>query len=77
MKTNKKVFINKREHLIFTSVFCFQISDWLNLDQNMAKNYHVDVSDIEAITEAINKQKVRVFVFIVKNDSYSKYIYNS
>lgn len=26
----------------------------------MAKNYHVDVADIEAITEAINKQKVSV-----------------
>lgn len=36
-----------------------QISDWLNLDQNMAKNYHVDVGDIEAISEAINKQKVK------------------
>lgn len=34
------------------------MTDWLNLDQNMAKNYHVDVSDIDAITEAINKQKV-------------------
>lgn len=35
-----------------------QISDWLNLDQNMAKNYHVDIGDMEAIQEAINKQKV-------------------
>lgn len=35
-----------------------QITDWLNLDQNMAKNYLVDVGDHEAITEAISKQKV-------------------
>lgn len=40
----------------------FQISDWLNLDQNMAKNYHVDVGDIEAITDAIIKQKVSFFL---------------
>ncbi|XP_031638599.1 dystrophin, isoforms A/C/F/G/H isoform X4 [Contarinia nasturtii] len=37
-----------------------QITDWLNLDQNMAKNYHVDVCDIDAIQEAINKQKTVV-----------------
>lgn len=40
-----------------------QLTDWLNLDQNMAKNYHVDVSDIDAITEAINKQKVTNHLF--------------
>lgn len=40
-----------------------QLTDWLNLDQNMAKNYHVDVSDIDAITEAINKQKVKNHFF--------------
>lgn len=42
----------------FFAPFCVQLNDWLNLDQNMAKNYHVDVSDCDAITEAINKQKV-------------------
>lgn len=43
-----------------------QIADWLNMDQNMAKNYHVDVGDIEAITEAINKQKVRHFIWKIE-----------
>lgn len=43
--------------------FHSQLTDWLNLDQNMAKNYHVDVSDIDAITEAINKQKVTNHLF--------------
>lgn len=42
--------------------FRFQISDWLNLDQNMAKNYHVDVGDIDAIMDALNKQKVRILI---------------
>lgn len=61
--TNKKAdVLNEQKY----SIFWFQISDWLNLDQNMAKNYHVDVVDIEAITEAINKQKVRFHVVIVE-----------
>lgn len=42
-----------------------QLTDWLNLDQKMAKNYHVDVSDIDAITEAINKQKVTNHLFLI------------
>lgn len=57
---NKKVIILKNEKKIKFSRF--QISDWLNLDQNMAKNYHVDVGDIEAITDAIIKQKVSFFL---------------
>lgn len=48
-----------------------QIADWLNMDQNMAKNYHVDVGDIEAITEAINKQKVRNFIWKIEPYSSS------
>lgn len=35
-----------------------QISDWLSLQQNMLKNYYVDVCDVDAIAEAISKQKV-------------------
>lgn len=41
------------------------MSDWLNMSQNMAKNYHVDVGDTEAITEAINKQKVNIHVILI------------
>lgn len=51
IKFDKKFYFSFR-------IFSFQISDWLNLDQNMAKNYSVDVGDHEAITEAIGKQKV-------------------
>lgn len=46
-----------------------QISDWLNLEQNMLKNYHVDVGDSEAIAEAIDKQKVSSFSFFTHNES--------
>lgn len=35
-----------------------QISDWLSLQQNTLKNYYVDVGDVDAIVEAIDKQKV-------------------
>lgn len=37
-----------------------KLSDWLNLDKNMAKNYSIDVGDADAINEAINKQKVYI-----------------
>lgn len=37
------------------------------MDQNIAKNYHVDVGDTEAITEAINKQKVSIFTIYCAN----------
>lgn len=58
----------KKKQFNFKSIFSAtpQIADWLNMDQNMAKNYHVDVGDIEAITEAINKQKVRIFIWKIE-----------
>lgn len=43
------------------------------MDQNMAKNYHVDVGDIEAITEAINKQKVRNFIWKILEPSLMRF----
>lgn len=69
---NKKIIIILHSRQITLVLFgfffssSFQISDWLNLDQNMAKNYHVDVGDIDAITEAINKQKVSTFLWTLK-----------
>lgn len=44
-------------------IFRFQISDWLNLEQNMLKNQHVEVGNLDAISEAIDKQKVNGFSF--------------
>lgn len=37
---------------------CLQISDWLTLEQAMMKKHAVDVADFDAITTAVDKQKV-------------------
>lgn len=46
-------------------ILFLQISDWLNLEQDMLKKQIVEVGNIDAISEAIDKQKVRRAMLLV------------
>lgn len=60
--------VSEHEHLMVSlnwfqklqrlRVLSFQITDWLHLQQNMLKNYRVDIGDADAIVDAMKKQKV-------------------
>lgn len=58
-------FFKKKFPFIFISNIFFRlllcddskISDWLNLEQDMLRTQHVEVGNVDAIADAIDKQK--------------------
>lgn len=59
----KKIILHtKKERTYKTDFFSFynsQISDWLMLNREMLKQQSIPVGDIDVITNAIDRQKVK------------------
>lgn len=61
----KTFFTFHKKNIFFTFLGFSQISDWLNLEQDMLKKHSVDVGNLDAISLAVDKQKVSKRFYVV------------